>query len=139
MKKAIVKSMALIFLGAVCLTGCNQKEKLPDSFDEAVVREEGEKLVDLFNKRDYQGIIDKGDANLKEKNTVEQFEESCDPILDVKGAFQEISDVDIVGNEDKATGTRYGGAIIEGTYANGEIVFSIAFNEEMELVQFMIR
>lgn len=45
----------------------------------------------------------------------------------------------IVGNEDKKSGVKYGGAIVTGTYAEGKIVFSIAFNEDMELVQFIIQ
>lgn len=139
MKKAIGTIMALALMGAVCLAGCSQKEKLPDTFEETAVREKAEKVVGLFNEKDYQGIIDMGDESLKEKNTVEQFTESCDPLLEEKGAFKELGDVDIVGTVDKATGTKYGGAIIEGSYENGEIVFSIAFNEKMELVQFLVR
>lgn len=139
MKKALGKIMALVLLGAVCLTGCTQKEKLPDSFDEAAVREEAQKAVDFFNERDYQGLIAMGDENLKSTSTEEQFAETCDPLLDEKGEFQEISKMSIVGSEDKRTGTKYGGAIVTGAYAEGEIVFSIAFNEDMELVQFIIQ
>ena len=139
MKKTIGTIIVLALPGIVCLTGCSQKEKLPDSFEETAVREEAEKVVSMFNEKDYQGIIDMGDASLKEKNTVEQFTESCDPLLKENGAFKELGDVDIVGTVDKAAGTKYGGAIIEGIYENGEIVFSIAFNEKMELVQFLIR
>lgn len=139
MKKTLGKITALLLFGAVCLTGCTQKEELPDSFDEAAVREKAEQAVDFFNERDYQGLIDMGDENLKSTSTKEQFAESCDPLLDEKGEFQEISEMSIVGNEDKSKGVKYGGAIVTGAYAEGEIVFSIAFNEDMELVQFIIQ
>lgn len=138
MKKTLGKIAALALFSVVFLSGCN-REKLPDSFDEAVVQEEAEKAVAFFNERDYQGIIDMGDDNLKSNSTVEKFEESCDPLLDEKGDFQEISKISIVGSVDKSTGTKYGGAIVTGSYTEGEIVFSIAFNEDMELVQFIIR
>lgn len=138
MKKMFGKIAALVLLSVIFLSGCN-REKLPDSFDEAVVQEEAEKAVALFNERDYQGIIDMGDENMKSSSTAEKFEETCDPLLDEKGEFQEIKKISIVGTEDKSTGTKYGGAIVTGTYAEGEIVFSIAFNEDMELVQFIIQ
>lgn len=139
MKKVFGKIAAVMLLSVFCLAGCSNREKLPDSFDEAAVREEAEKAVDFFNKRDYQGIIDMGDENMKSSSTVEMFEENCDPVLDEKGEFQEISKMSIVGSEDKSKGVKYGGAIVTGTYDEGEIVFSIAFNEDMELVQFIIR
>lgn len=139
MKKILGKLTALFLLDVVCLSGCTQKEKLPDSFDEAAVREEAEKAVGLFNERDYQALIDMGDENLKSTSTREQFAETCDPLLDKKGEFQEISEVSVVGNVDKSTGTKYGGAIVTGTYAEGELVFSVAFNEDMEMVQFLIQ
>jgi len=138
MKKAWGKMAAAILISIFCLSGC-AREKLPDSFDEAAVREEAEKAVGLFNEKDYQGIIDMGDENMKSSTTAEKFAESCDPVLEEKGEFQEISEMSIVGNEDKKKGVKYGGAIVTGAYANGEIVFSIAFNEDMELVQFIIR
>ena len=138
MKKAWGKMAAAILISIFCLSGC-EREKLPDSFDEAAVREEAEKAVSLFNEKDYQGIIDMGDEKMKSSTTAEAFVESCDPVLEEKGEFQEISEMSIVGNEDKKKGVKYGGAIVTGAYANGEIVFSIAFNEDMELVQFIIR
>jgi hypothetical protein len=128
---------AVALLAALCLTGCTEKEPLPDSFDAEAVQEEAEKAIELFNEGDYQGIIDMGDENMKSSSTVEQFEETCDPLKEENGEFQEITDINLVGNE--SGDVKYGGAIVEVAYEEGDITFSIAFNEDMELVQFIIQ
>ena len=138
MKKKAGKIAALLMFGAICLMGCANKEPLPESFDEAVVKEEAEKTLAFFNERDYQSIIDMGDENLKNSTTAEQFRESCDPLLDEKGEFKEVTKMQIVGNEDKKSGIKYGGAVMTGEYEQGKIEFSVAFNEDMELVQFLV-
>ena len=139
MKKKAGKIAALLMFGAICLAGCVNKEPLPESFDEAVVKEEAEKTLAFFNERDYQSIIDMGDENMKNSTTTEQFRESCDPLLDEKGEFKEVTKMPIVGNEDKKSGIKYGGAVMTGEYEQGKIEFSVAFNEDMELVQFLVK
>lgn len=119
--------------------GGQAEEKLPDSFDETQVREEAEKVIGYFNDRDYQSIIDMGDKDLKANSTAESFAKTGDPILEEKGAFKEIGEAKIVGKTDEKTGKSYGGAIITVTYENGEMEFTVAFNEDMEIAQFLVR
>lgn len=142
MGKAMKKRMrGLLIIGmmtAVFLTGCS-KNQLSDKFDEETVKEEAEKVVELFNERNYQGIIDRGDEKLKEGITAEQFAEVSDPYLDKCGEFQEIGKTVVLGSTDKETGMEYGGVVMVGNYEDGKIQFTIAFDEDMKLVQFLIK
>ncbi|MCI5996273.1 MAG: DUF3887 domain-containing protein [Blautia sp.] len=125
-------------LAALFLTGCSQNQ-LSDKFDEETVKEEAEKAVELFNERDYQAIIDMGDENMKNGITEEQFAEASDPYLDKCGEFQEMGKTVVLGSTNKETGMEYGGVVMIGNYENGKIQFTIAFDEDMKLVQFVIK
>ncbi|MDD3278769.1 MAG: DUF3887 domain-containing protein [Lachnospiraceae bacterium] len=135
--------ISMILLGTLFLllfAGCqSQSTKLSDKFDEETVKAEAVKLVETFNKREYQSIIDQGSKELKDAVTAEDFAAQSDPYLDKDGAFQKISKTVVMGNEDKKTGETYGGVVMIGEYENGKIQFTIGFNEAMELVQFVIR
>lgn len=125
-------------LAALFLTGCAQSQ-LSDKFDEETVKEEAKKAVELFNERDYQGILDMGDENMKNGITAEQFAEASDPYLDKCGEFQEIGKTVVLGTTDKETGKEFGGIVMIGNYEDGKIQFTIAFDEDMKLVQFLIK
>ncbi|MDD3338407.1 MAG: DUF3887 domain-containing protein [Lachnospiraceae bacterium] len=125
---------------SLLLVGCSGPgSELPEAFDEETVKSEAMKAVELFNARDYQGIIDMGDDNLKAAITEEVFAKQGDPYLDKDGAFQEIEKTVVLGSKDKNTGLEYGGVVMIGDYENGKIQFTISFDVDMKLVQFVIR
>lgn len=143
-----IGGMAERFLGllaglsmVICLlTGCQtESARLPDSFDEEKVEEEALRSIDLFNERDYQGILDMGGQEMKELITAEEFAEQCDPVLDQRGEFREIKKTVFLSSKDKKKEAEYGGAVVVGDYEKGRITFHIVFDEEMELIEFLIQ
>lgn len=139
MKEGMKVLLAGILMGVVLMTGCGTNTNLPDSFDEKTVREESEKAVDYFNERDYQSIIDMGSDELKDNMTAEAFASQSDPYLDKRGDFEKIEKTVVMGNVDKKTGKEYGGVVMICKYEKGKIQFTIGFDEEMKLVQFLIK
>lgn len=137
-KKHIIYVMFTLIWSAVFLAGC-ANNKLSDSFDEETVKAEAMKSIDYFNQRDYQSIIDMGSDELKNSITTEEFAKASDPYLDKCGEFEEISKTVVVGNTDRKTGKEYGGVVMIGQYADGKIQFTIAFDEDMKLIQFVIK
>ena len=138
MKKLMRRMTLTGILAALFLTGCSQNG-LPDKFDEETVKEEAMKAVELFNERDYQGILDMGAEELKQSLTAEQFAEASDPYLERCGEFQEVEKTVTVGSENEKTGEQFGGVVMIGKYADGSIQFTIAFDENMKLMQFYIK
>lgn len=140
MKKKILLIIAILFI-LQCFTGCSSttSSTLPESFDEETVTSKAEEAISLFNERDYQSIIDMGDETLKNAITAEEFASQCDPYLDKDGTFQEFTKTVFYGQEKTNTTSAYGGIVLIGQYENGKIQFTIAFNEEMELSQFVIK
>lgn len=125
-------------LAAVMLTGCG-KAKLPEGFEEAAVKEKAEQSIELFNARDYEALWEMGSDELKESITAEQFAQACDPYLDKCGAFEEISKSVVMGGTDKNAGIDYAGAVMVGDYEDGKIQFTVAFDQNMEMIQFLIK
>ncbi len=75
----------------VMLAGCSSAStELSDQFDEETVKAEAMKSIELFNSRDYQGIIDMGSDEMKESITADEFKKQSDPYLDKNGSFKEI-------------------------------------------------
>lgn len=138
MKKYSRRLPIILLLCMFFLTGCAQS-KLPDKFDEEEVKEQAETAIAYFNERDYQGIVDMGSEELKASITAEQFADASDPYLDKCGEFEKISKTVVLGSSDKETGADYGGVVMVGVYEKGRIQFTIAFDEDMKLVQFMIK
>ncbi|MDD3217552.1 MAG: DUF3887 domain-containing protein [Lachnospiraceae bacterium] len=137
--RTIIRS-ALVLVVVFTLMGCSTPStKLSDKFDEETVKSEAMRSVEYFNDRDYASIIEMGSEELKASITEAQFAEQCDPYLDKDGAFKEITKTVVMGSEDKTTGETYGGVVMIGSYENGKIQFTIGFDEEMKLVQFIIK
>lgn len=137
MKKGFCKITVLLVM-LFALTACGA-QPLPEQFEEDTVREAAEQAISYFNEQDYQSIIEMGSDEFQKALTAEEFTSQCDPYHEKCGAFQEISKTIFAGNIDKETQEAYGGVVMVGTYEEGTIQFTIAFNEDMELIQFIIR
>ena len=135
--RVLVRGTAAL-LAAVILTGCG-KAKLPEGFEVSAVKEKAEQSIELFNARDYEALWEMGSDELKESITVEQFAQACDPYLDKCGAFEEISKSVVMGGTDKNAGIDYAGAVMVGDYEDGKIQFTVAFDQNMEMIQFLIK
>lgn len=129
----------IVMLGMLLmLTACGA-QPLPEQFEEDTVKASAEQAIGFFNEQDYQSILDMGSAEFQEVLTVEEFANQCDSYLEKCGAFKEISKTIFLGNVDKETQAAYGGVVMVGSYEKGTIQFTIAFNEDMEIIQFVIR
>ncbi len=137
MKKGFKKTIVFCVM-LFALTACGA-QPLPEQFEEDTVREAAEQAISYFNEQDYQSIIEMGSDEFQKALTAEEFTSQCDPYHEKCGAFQEISKTIFAGNIDKETQEAYGGVVMVGTYEEGTIQFTIAFNEDMELIQFIIR
>lgn len=137
--RKITAAMLLVLMAVMLLTGCAKGAKLSDKFDEETVKAEAMKAVEYFNERDYAAILAMGSEEFKEALTEEAFAQAVDPYLDKNGTFMKITKTAVLGNKDEETGKEYGGVVMVGKYEDGKIQFVISFDEEMKLVQFVIR
>lgn len=138
MRKKRVIMIAMLCMMLLILTACSA-QPLPEQFEEDTVKESAEQAIGFFNEQDYQSILGMSSAEFQEILTVDEFANQCDPYLEKCGSFKEISKTIFLGNEDKETQAAYGGVVMIGSYEEGTIQFTISFNEDMELTQFIIK
>jgi hypothetical protein len=137
-KKKRIVVITVFYMVMLTFAACGA-QPLPEQFEEDTIRELAEQAIAFFNEQDYQSILDMGSAEFQELLTVDEFANQCDPYLDKNGTFKEISKTIFLGNVDKETQAVYGGVVMVGSYERGTIQFTIAFDEDMELIQFVIR
>ncbi len=130
--------IAMLCMMLLILTACSA-QPLPEQFEEDTVKESAEQAIGFFNEQDYQSILGMSSAEFQEILTVDEFANQCDPYLEKCGSFKEISKTIFLGNVDKETQAAYGGVVMIGSYEEGTIQFTISFNEDMELTQFIIK
>lgn len=137
LKRTGLIAAMVIMISGFC--GCNANSELPECFDEETVETEVKRSIEYFNERDYQSVIDMGEGIMDQMITAEAFAEQADPYLDKCGEFEEIEKLVLMGSTDKKTGAKFGGAVVVAAYEDGKIRFTIGFDEDMKLVQFLIQ
>lgn len=105
MKK--IKMLFLVFLIGVVLGGCTTS-KLSESYDEEVLKEDAQGIVNMLCNDEYSKVIEKMSENLKSQINVEQLKEAWQPMKDKLGKFKSINKESIIGNKDLATVVEYG-------------------------------
>lgn len=138
MRKKRVIMIAMLCMMLLILTACSA-QPLPEQFEEDTVKESAEQAIGFFNEQDYQSILGMSSAEFQGILTVDEFANQCDPYLEKCGSFKEISKTIFLGDVDKETQAAYGGVVMIGSYEEGTIQFTISFNEDMELTQFIIK
>lgn len=122
------------------LMGCQSLgTELPESFDKERMEEKALCAIDCFNEKDYQSILDMGCTEFQEFLTAEEFAEQCDPMLDKRGKFREIVKTVSMGCKNEEGEAEYAGFILVADYENGRICFNITINQNMELMEFLVR
>lgn len=124
MKKINVLLTSMLVL--LIVVGCN-KAKLSDAYNEEEVIASAISIIDMLNIKDYEGIEGKSSDIFKSQLSVEKIKEAWEPVIESAGDFIEIKKETVVGNGDYAT------SAVMASYENTNIVFTISFNESLEL------
>lgn len=131
MKKTKGKFMLVFVLALVLLVGCSGQD-LADSFDEEEVMDKAERVVTILNEGDSEALLEMSSPELKAALTDETLEEIYG-VINEAGEFKEIRDDNIAGDEDEETGEKYAVVSIKAEYKKGNFIYTISFNEDMEL------
>lgn len=133
--KKLSAAVCAAMLTVGLLTAC-QSSKLADCFTEDEVKEQAVKDIELAASDNYQGWVDRFQEDLKSSLTEDTYATLLAE-LEKKGEFEKYGKTAIVGQEQD--GKNYAGAIVIAEYANGKLTYTISYNEDMELVGFLIK
>lgn len=141
MKKGfMVLCLAMIIAIGALAAGCGEEStKLPDCFDEETVKEEAKAAIKLAESDNYKEFIKLFNDQVVGTLTEESYQTQYLAVVKEKGEFESFGKEVIIGQTDEDTGANYAASIVVANYTDGQIQYSVGFDEDMKLVQFMIK
>lgn len=135
MNKKITLALLTFTLIAAMLTGCGNSNKLADVFDKDIVEEQAIADITLAESNDFAGWVARFAPEFQSALTEEIYAAYIDT-LNQYGTFKEFGQCAIIGQEQN--GKNYAIVIIICKHENGDIKYTLAFDEQMNLIQMTI-
>ncbi len=124
----IVSVILLAVLSLGILSGC--AAKLPEGYDENELKVAAEKVIDLLNERDGDGLTAMMTEDMKVGLTTD-LQAQIFALLDESGTMQEIMDMKVGSSEEN--GITFALVVAKVKYENREITYTIGFDQDMKL------
>ncbi len=120
-----------VILITIVLSGC-RGQALSPIFNAEAVEQTAQEVVCLLNQQDSEGLLALSDARLAEVLTEDMLAQIYDALAE-GGAFEEFGQARVSGMTDEATGEDFAVVVLVAKYQNRSFVYTISFNERMEL------
>ncbi len=130
MKRKIGIALACLILVTAVFTGC-ASTKLAEGFDKDAVIEKAKQTVDVINTLDYAAMTALMRDDLEAQLSSDKLKEAWDKKLTELGAFEKIDNVSVVGQ--KTEQSDYAVAVVVAKYKNGNAIYTLSFDPDMEL------
>lgn len=131
MKTRLIILVLLSFTLLFGVAGCGSS-KLSDAFIEEDVRQAAENVINLLNLSNGEGILELGTAQLQAALTDEVMAKVFADISTL-GKFEKIEDMSIAGVKSQDGSENLAVAVAKAKYERKSVIFTISFNEAMEL------
>lgn len=120
------------------LTGC--QGKLSDKFDEEEVKNAAKDIVTQVNEGNVESVYnDIFSPVMKNAIALDTLQENLSYTLEKVGDFESFEKIEVAGTKDKDTGTEYATVMVLAKYEEGNAMFTISFDEDMECAGFFIK
>ena len=127
---------SIVFFSAIMLfSGCGSSNKLADCFDESTVKKQAQDDITIAESDDFEGWLARFSPDLQSAVTEAAYTSYLDTLKE-KGAFTEFGKTAVIGQEQNVT--NYAVAIVICKHEKGDIKYTIAYDENMNLIQFTI-
>lgn len=134
--KKIYSFLVLLLLAIMLLTSCGNSQQLPEGFTKEEVEKQTIKDIDLASSNNYEGWVARFQPELQSSLTKDAYQSYLD-ILEEKGEFREYGKCAFVGQEQD--GKKYAACIMIVKYEDGDVQYTVGYDEDMNLVQFTIK
>ena len=108
-------------------------KELPEGFDKETVRKQAMEDIEIAQSKDYESWKSRFTKDLQNSLTEESYD-SYLKILEKQGEFKEFGKCTYLGQI--KDNKKYGGVIIVVKYEEGNVNYSLAYDEDMNLVSF---
>lgn len=122
----LVRILLIILVVGVITTGCGSNV-LHEVYDEEKLKAEASNILNMLCDENYGDISNQMSNKLAYIMPEDKLEEAWEPIKEDFGVFQEVTNVEVLGNEDLAT------VVIIARFSNREGKFTMTYNQDMML------
>lgn len=130
MKKTAVLLLVLVLL--VSFAACGEKDKTSDVFDDSVVKEKAENVINLLNSGDYASVEYMVREDLKDRLSAQVLEDALAPIFEQAGEFDSFGKEQITGSTGNDS-EEYAIAVVQAKYENTTHIFTITFDRDYHI------
>lgn len=121
----------LCFALLIGLAACSSP-KLSDGFVEEDVRQAAQNVIDLLNQSDTEGLLKLGTPQLQTALTDEVMAKVLSDIGSL-GKFEKIEDMSLAGVKSQDGTQDLAVVVAKAKYENKSVLYTISFNETMQL------
>lgn len=134
--KRILFTVSVMIAFVLLLTSCGTSSKLPEGFTEEEVKEQTIQDIELACEEGFEAWKSRFQKALQSSLTEDSYN-SFLAVLKEKGAFKEYGKCAFVGQEQD--GKKYAACIMIVEYEEGSIQYTVGYDENMDLVQFVVK
>ncbi len=145
MKKLVI-GVSILAMTLGSLMGCGISEsknaeeeglmkELPEGFDEKTVKEQAMEDIETAHAKDYESWKNRFAKDLQSSLTEETYQSYLE-ILEQQGDFKGFGKCTYLGQI--KDNKKYGGVILVVKYDEGNVKYSLAYDEDMNLVSFTL-
>lgn len=121
----------ILIFSFTLLVAC-KSTKLSEDFDEAEVKKATEQVITYINNKDSEALLEISTVAVKNAFTPEVLDQVFEAIGE-GGAFEEIEDISVGQDKDKATEEEFAVAIAKAKYEHKNFIYTISFTKQMKL------
>lgn len=129
MKKIMILIAGIILIG---MFGACNSTKLAASFDKETVEASAKQVIEYLNSGDYDSVNAMLREDCKKILTNDILSDAVDQVYGKAGSFAEYTKINIIGQKDK--NVDYAVAIVKAKYEKKNVIFTISFDQNLEVV-----
>ncbi|MDD2591825.1 MAG: DUF3887 domain-containing protein [Erysipelotrichaceae bacterium] len=130
--KLLFKS--LLVISVLFITVACSNNELSSKFDEEEVIDKAKEVIEVINTQNYEDVIAYIRADLQAEITAEQLKEAWGDRITNAGVFKEIKNTALKTQEDPNTKEDFVTIIIQAVYEKDTLVYTLSFDEELEMI-----
>lgn len=135
-RSRFVLVLAVVLTMCIQLTGCYDTE-LADGFDESEIKKQAEELLNEMQLNGVKQVLDERmREDFKENMDMDTMQNTVVNLTKGKGDFLAYSKESVIGRYHEEAKEDFGVILVTATYEKGEVVYTITFDKDMNVVGF---
>lgn len=131
MRKLTFRSLFILGICFVILSGCSG-QSLSDDFDEEAVKNQAKEVIMMINNKNSEDLMDISTVQMKEALTPETVN-TIFAAIDEGGEFIDFEDISVGGQKDESSDEEFAVVVVNTNYDIKNFTYTISFTKQMKM------